>query len=133
VARIPGAQTPEIGTKKMRSLAVVSRAEALVLIGGFWLVIVWKLLTGGIRLNQLLSGDRSNGDTYFSWGRAQFLAVSLFVAGQYLLRVTQDPSKLPDIPNGVLALLGGSAAVYAGEKAQAMLFDQPRNSTRRNR
>jgi hypothetical protein len=116
----------------MPSLAVVSRGEAVILMGGFCLVIAWKLLTGGIRLNQLLSGDRWDGDTYFSWGRVQFLAVSLFVAGQYLLGVTQDPSKFPKIPNGVVALLGGSAAVYAGEKAWAMLFSRPRNSTRRN-
>lgn len=113
------------------SPAAVSRWGALALLAGFCLVLLVNLLTGRIRLGGLLSGDRADGKRYFSYGRAQLLIVSLFAAGQYLLHVYQDPSKFPEISNAVVALFGGSAAVYTGEKAWALIFKQPRNATRR--
>ncbi len=116
----------------MPSLAVVSRWEGAALMGGFWLAIAWQLLAGRIRLDGLLWGDRQDGETYFSAGRAQYLAVTLFVAGQFVLRVIQNPARLPTIPNAALAVLGGSAALYLAEKAWATLLSGPRHdSTRR--
>ena len=115
----------------MPSLATILRWEAPGIVVGFCLVIAWNILSGRIRLSGLLSGDRANGETYFSWGRAQFLAVLLYTAGQYLFRVYLDPSKFPDVPNASVALLGGSAALYTGEKAWAMFFGRPGNATRR--
>jgi hypothetical protein len=116
----------------MPSLAVVSRWEGVALMGGFCLAIAWQLLAGRIRLDGLLCGDRQDGERYFSAGRAQYLAVTLFVAGQFVLRVIQDPARLPTIPNAALALLGGSAALYLAEKAWATLLSGPTDdSTRR--
>ena len=116
----------------MPDLAVISRWEALALALGFCFVIAWNLVRGKIRLTGLLSGDRASGETYFSWGRAQLLAVSLFTAGQYLFRLFQDPSKFPDVSNIAVALFGGSATLYAGEKVWAMVLSRPGNSTRSN-
>jgi hypothetical protein len=116
----------------MPSLAGVSRWEGVALMGGFFLVIAWQLLAGRIRLDGLLWGDRQDGEKYFSAGRAQYLGVTLFVAGQFVLRVIQNPAQLPTISNASVALLGGSAAVYLAEKAWATLFSgSTDDSTRR--
>lgn len=119
------------GCYLMPILAAISRWEALALVVGFCLVIGWNLLVGRIRLSGLLSGERANGEAYFSYGRAQLLVVLLFTAGQYLRRVYLDPSNFPKVPNASLALFGGSAVLYTGEKAWALVFSRSRNSTRR--
>lgn len=106
----------------MPSLAVVSRWEGVALLAGFCLAIAGQLLTPRIPLKGLLSGGRPDGETFSSAGRAQYLAVTLFVAGEFLLRVIQNPDRMPAISNAGVALLGGSAALYLVEKAWAMLF-----------
>ncbi len=117
----------------MPSLTVISRWEGVALMIGFCLAVAWQLLIRRIRLNGLLLGDDRDGETYFSAGRVQYLAVTLFVAGQFVLRAIRDPAQLPTLPNAAVALLGGSAAVYLAEKAWAMLFSRPtHDSTRRN-
>jgi len=109
----------------------VARWGALALLAGFGLVVGMNLLTGRIRLDGLLSGVRADGQRYFSYGRAQLLAVSLFTAALYLVRVFQNPSQLPVISNIVLALFGTSGGIYAGEKAWAMLFNRSTSAARR--
>ena len=112
-------------------LAAVSRWGVLALPAGFCVLILINILSGRIRLNGLLSGDRADGQTYFSLGRAQLLAVTFFTAGQLLYQVYLDGSKLPEISSAAVALFGGSAAVYSGEKAWAMLFRRSTGSARR--
>ena len=41
----------------MRSLAALAYWEGVILLGGFFGVVLWKLLTGRISLSQLLEGD----------------------------------------------------------------------------
>ena len=113
------------------ALSAVSRWGALALLAGFCLIILMNLLTGRIRLNGLLSGVRADGRRYFSYGRAQLLAVSLYSAGQCLVRAFQNPLKLPEISSAVIALFSGSAGIYAGEKVWAMLFSRSTSSARR--
>ena len=95
--------------------------EMIFLLGGLSVIVSWKLLTGGIRLNLLLYGDDSTGQISFSPGRLQLLMITLLVALRFVLEVMRDPSAFPRIPNAWLVALGGSQVVYLGAKAQALL------------
>jgi len=101
--------------------------EGLILLGGFFGLIFWKMFTGEISLTHLLEGDRRDSSqpsgftTAVSPGRTQLLMFTIFAAGYYLLQVIHDPTTFPQIPNSLLLALGGSHAVYLGGKAQSML------------
>jgi hypothetical protein len=84
-------------------------------------MVVWKLLTGGIELGQLLEGDQADGSTYFSPGRAQLLVFTVLFAVHLWVQVMAHPGEFPVIPREYLAVLGGSQAVYLVGKARAML------------
>jgi hypothetical protein len=111
----------------MRTLSTLAYWEGLILLGGFFGLVLWKLLTGGISLEQLLEGDvpDPNGtdgySTYVSAGRTQSLASTLFVAGYYLLQVVHNPKQFPTVPTELVGALAGSQALYLGGKARAML------------
>jgi len=98
-----------------------------ILIGGFFGMIAWKVVTGRISLNYLLWGNcrdqvsRSDSE-FFSPGRAQLLFVTVVTAGYYLTQVIHDPTHFPQIPTAWLIGLGGSQGIYLGGKAQSMLF-----------
>ncbi len=76
----------------------------LVAILGF--VVIWLILTSRIDLSHLLSEKDGSGA---SMSRFQLL-IFIFVSYDHL-------PVLPDVPNGVLALLGISASSYAVSKA----------------
>jgi len=117
----------------MNSLVKLASWAGLVLFGGFFSVVLWKLLTGGISLSYLLDGDvrdpnspdGSGFSTSPSAGRAQTLAVTLFVAGWYLLQVIHNPRQFPHLPNALVGSLAGSQILYLGGKAHSMLFGKP--------
>ncbi len=113
----------------MRALATLAYWGLAVLLGGFFGIVFWKLLTRGISLGGLLEGDRPEGDTYFSPGRVQLLMVTVLFALQYLLQILKNPAAFPPVPEALLVALGGSQAVYLGGKARAMLFGGPRNQS----
>jgi hypothetical protein len=102
--------------------------EGVIVIGGLFGVIAWRLLTGGITLDSLLCGDRrdrttlSGYSTFFSPGRTQMLIVTSLTAIYYLLQVIHDPTAFPKIPAAWVVALGGSHSIYLGGKAQSMLF-----------
>lgn len=102
--------------------------EGVIVLGGLFGVVIWKLFTGGISLECLLYGSRrdrrsaSGYSAFFSPGRSQLLIVTILVAGYYLAQIIHDPTTFPKIPAGWLVALGGSHAVYLGGKAQAMLL-----------
>jgi hypothetical protein len=109
-------------------LSTLAYWEGLILLGGFFGTVLWKLLTGGISLEQLLEGDvrhpnASEGDsTSASPGRAQSLVSTIFVSAYYLLQVVQNPKEFPKLPPYLIAVLAGSQALYLAGKAQAMLL-----------
>jgi len=117
----------------MPSISTLAAYEGFILIGGFFGIVFWKLLTGGIGLSQLLEGDirdpNSPGgySTQVSAGRAQSLLITLFVALYYLSQVIHNPKEFPRLPGGLIEALAGSQAVYLGGKAQAMLLGRWRN------
>jgi hypothetical protein len=110
----------------------LAKWEGIILLGGFIAVVMWKLATGEIPLDDLLYGDArmhqgTGRATFFSPGRAQMLMVTVTVAGYYLLQVIQDPTHFPAVPNELLAALGASHAVYLGGKAQSLYLGRLRD------
>ncbi len=113
----------------MLILSTVARWEGLILLGGLFGIIFWKLLTGGISLDQLLEGDigssggapGSDPGTYMSLGRAQSLAITIFAALYYLVQFAQNPTEFPQLPASLIDAVMGSQAIYLAGKAQAML------------
>ena len=106
--------------------------ESVILLAGFIGLIFWKLVTGSINLRCLLYGearrhDRGGYSDFFSPGRAQMLMLTLALAGYYLLQVIQDPTHFPEVPDGLLAAVAGSHAIYLGGKAQALYFGRFRD------
>lgn len=96
----------------MRLLMETARWEAILLVAAFAVVTVWKLLQTASFTGLLRSGDGTP-----SPGRMQMMVLTLLSAMQYLLTTLHDPSHLPAPPAGLLAVLGGSHAVYLGAKA----------------
>ena len=96
----------------------------LVFVGGLAAIIAQRLITGQINTTGLLYGTKKDGTKYFSPERVQLLIFTLGTAMFYLNSVTQNRASgvLPDVPNEVLVLLGGSHAIYLGGKAYMMLF-----------
>jgi hypothetical protein len=112
----------------MRTLSALAYWEGLILLGGLFGVVLWRLFTGGISLDQLLEGDVRDANspdglsTYVSAGRTQLLLSTLFVAGYYLLQVVHNPKQFPTLPTGLVGALSGSQALYLGGKAQNLLL-----------
>ena len=96
----------------MQLLAVVGRWELITFVAALGAIVLWKLFQSGSFAGLLRAGDGS-----FSAGRAQLLTLTILVALQYLLATIHDPSCLPLIPANLVAVLGGSQAVYLGAKA----------------
>ncbi|HEY6969633.1 MAG TPA: hypothetical protein VJA94_10540 [Candidatus Angelobacter sp.] len=110
----------------MPSLLTLARWEGFILIGGFFAVVLWKILIGDVALDELFEGDIQERDgkltTYTSAGRIQAFWVTLYVAYYYLVQVIHNPTEFPTLPNGLIAALAGSHTLYLGGKAQAMLL-----------
>ncbi len=117
----------------MNSLSVAVSWASFMLLGGFAATVVWRLCDGTIDLSELLNGDvrdrraRDGFSPYESIGRAQALALTLFAAAYYLLRVFQHPTAFPELPPALLGALAGSHTLYLGGKAQAMSFGRLRD------
>ena len=120
----------------MPSPATLAEWAGFLLLGGFFAVVFWKLATGNIPLDQLLeTGIRPSQDgkaddaptPSVSAGRAQSLAVTLFVALYYLIQVIQNHKQFPELPGTLVAILAGSQTMYLGGKALDLLPDSWRN------
>ena len=74
-------------------------------------IILWMILVGKIYLSSLLS--EANGQA--SMSRFQLLIFTFVIAVSLFMLVEKgvNPNGFPDIPNGVLTLLGISASTYA--------------------
>lgn len=117
----------------MLSLISLARCEGLILIGGFFGIVFWKLMTGGILLDQLLEGDIRDPSSALGFsssvsaGRVQSLLITLFTALFYLLQVLQHPDAFPSIPTGLIGTVAGSQSLYLLGKAQGLLLGRLRD------
>lgn len=108
----------------METLTAVVRFEVWFLLGSLALVVVFKMLTGGINMKGLLDDKKDKQTAGFSPARVQLLILTLFGAGYYLLLTVKDgyPTEFPEVPQELIALVGGGNLVYLGAKARSMLF-----------
>ena len=116
----------------MPGLVTAARWEMIILLGGLMVVVVLKVFAGGIAMSGLLTVKGGQDDASFSPGRVQMLMATLLTAMYYLLLVMNNPSidRLPDVPTGLVAVLGGSHAIYLGGKVQDFLSrKQSRNGS----
>ncbi len=81
--------------------------------------LLWMIWTGKINLSSLLS--ESNGQA--SMSRFQLLVFTLVIAISFFILVERG-TKFPDIPEGVLTLLGISASTYAVGKGISYSRDE---------
>jgi hypothetical protein len=107
----------------MDELVILARWGAFSFLTALAAIVLYKVMTGGIPLDGLLTGDRSNGTQYLSIGRGQLLLFTLLTAARYLKQVAANPStSLPDVPPDMLAMLGGSQLIYLAGKTRALFF-----------
>src|SRR5437868_1751949 len=97
----------------MEFLSVVAGWVLTVFVAASGALVLWKILTNKIQLDKLIS--EPNGDASLS--RFQFLIFTFIVAmSVFLLTLRQNPPAFPEIPVGILALLGISAGSYVVAK-----------------
>lgn len=91
----------------------------LVWLAALAAMILYKMLTGEIRLTGLLAAD----GTPLSAERVQLLIGTLAALGGYALTVLEASraapdtlSRLPDVPTSLLVLFGGSNTFYLASK-----------------
>ena len=111
----------------MNLLIPLIRFELWLLIGGLALVVTYKMLTGGINMSGLLDDKATRA---LSPERVQLLVFTVIGAGYYLLLAmeTASSARLPDIPEEVVLLLGGSHFVYLGGKSWSHFFPKSRET-----
>ena len=100
-----------------------------VLVAVIGLVVVWKIATGQIDISKILTEKNSTAGGAASMARFQLLIFIFVIAISFFLVVISNikiiqarPGDrglpgLPEVPRGVLALLGISASSYAVGKA----------------
>lgn len=80
-----------------------------VFVGLLGLLVLYRILIGRIDLSFLIS----ESDGQASMSRFQLLVFTFVVAFSLLRIIENHPDKFPDIPSGILTLLGISASTYA--------------------
>ena len=103
------------------TLVTFISCEVWCLIGAFFLLIGYMILTGKIKTAGLLRTKDDKGG--ISPARIQLLVLTLTGAFYYLMQVMDNPSpnQLPDMPQQLLLVLGGSNLFYAGSKAYSLM------------
>ena len=95
----------------MSALAIVAGWIVVVFIGLLGLVVLWKIFDNTINLSFLIS--EANGQA--SMSRFQFLVFTFVIAMSFFL-ITVSGNRMPDVPEGVWALLGISGGSYVISK-----------------
>lgn len=100
------------------ALVLLTARAAALLLGAIAAAVVFQLLTGGIRTRGMLVDTEGRGH---SPARLQMLAITVFGAMHYLALVAKDPTQLPEPPQELLLLVGGSQTLFMGSKALPLL------------
>ena len=100
--------------------SIIVRAEIVIFLVCVAAIVGWKLLTGDINTHGLFNTKSGSGN---SPARMQMLLATLAGASWYLGLVANnpDPTQLPDVPDALLLLLGGSHLTYLGAKGADQL------------
>jgi hypothetical protein len=105
----------------MEAIKLIIGYTVCVVVGLLALLVIWKIIRGDINLDLLIS--EKTGEA--SMSRFQLLVFS-FIVGLSFFFIVMTSKSLPDVPGGVLGLLGISASSYTVSKAiQANMPPQP--------
>jgi len=111
----------------MKQLCTILSWEIWLLLGSLAFVVAYQLLTQRINMNGILLDKMM---PRFSPGRVQLLVLSLVGAWSYSLTVLEniESTKLPEVPEELLLIVGGSNLIYLGGKIRlgSLLFRRNR-------
>lgn len=99
---------------KFTYLANFISFEIWLFIVGLASTVFYLILTGKINTRGLLY-EKNQSHTY-SWQRVQLLVLTLLGVLYYLIQVRNNPTQLPQIPEELLLILGGSNVFYLASK-----------------
>lgn len=105
----------------MSFLANFARYELGFLLAAFAALIVYQLLTGGIKTQGLLSEKTKAGIGAVSPGRVQLL-LATFAMAMYVLSEVIRFKKFPDIDSKWLLILAGSHSIFLSGKGVLSLL-----------
>lgn len=97
------------GTAPADRLKLATEYALLIFLFFLSIVVLLSMISNKIDLSQLIE-ELSGGA---SMSRFQLLLFTFVVGFTFLIVVANNPSKFPDIPANVLALVGVSASTYA--------------------
>ncbi len=102
----------------MAGLIALARWEFLILTGGFLAIVLFRMLSGGIRLAGLLNGGPV---------RLQLLAATIVSGANYLVLVIRNPrvTTLPEMPAAMLGVVALSQVFYLCGKALGLRRHSP--------
>jgi len=114
----------------METLEIIGTAVIHIVIFGYAVVVLWRIIAGSIPLDGLIAEPPAAGDAAgkASLSRFQFLIFTFVVAGLFLLLSIQHGS-LVEIPGTVLGLIGISGGSYVVSKAISTASSAPASST----
>jgi hypothetical protein len=104
----------------MTTMQMICGYVVCAFLGLLCATILWMIWTNKIDLSTLLS--EANGGA--SMSRFQLLVFTMVVAISLFLLVEKGAGSFPEIPNGVLTLLGISASTYAVGKGISYSRDE---------
>ena len=115
-------------SKALVGLEILAGYVICILVAVIGAVVVWKIFFNKIDLSTLLSEKDASGERSASMARFQLLIFVFVIALSFFLIVVSNVKiiqanpqgqlpNLPDVPQGVLVLLGISASGYAVGKA----------------
>lgn len=107
------------------ALVSFARFVAVLIVAGLAIAVFYRLITGQIRTRGLLSND----DGTPSPNSVQLLVMTIIGALWYLARAV-DAGTLPDVPEELLLLIGGSGLTFVGTEAFGWFFGNERERLR---
>jgi hypothetical protein len=100
------------------NLTLAAGAVILAIIASLAYAVLWYIFKGKINLSALIS--EKDGSNSASMSRFQFLIFTFVIATSLFLIVVYKKDSFPDVPNGVLVLLGISGSSYLVSKGIQM-------------
>jgi uncharacterized membrane protein len=106
----------------MGQVAIALTASVGLFMAVLSALVAYKMLTGEINTVGLLSDKQTHE---FSPARLQLLIATLFAGGYWFLKVLEPgTTQVPDVPQDLLLLFGGSHTLYLGSKSLPLLLRQ---------